>query len=260
MFEVAVQRLSLKILKLAVEMFAGPDTGFSGPQILDYFAEHSDQVMPYPWGGGAPSRRDMFLDSLNLLTPDEQRKVLLDLCDYEGPMKYPAPSAEDRQRLRELVLGEGAPSLSAGRATIEKFGWPSVNKDWQRAFQQIETDPEGAITAVRSLVESVCKHILDDAHVAYTDDGDLTKLYKAAAKHLNLAPEQHAEEVFRQILGGCTSVVNGLAGMRNRLGDSHGKGLTYVAPGKRHAKLAVTVGGGAAVFLLETYLERKGAT
>lgn len=34
-------------------------------------------------------------------------------------------------------------------------------------------DSEGAITAARSLLESVCKHILDAASVTYDDSADL---------------------------------------------------------------------------------------
>ncbi len=44
----ARELLPPRIMKLAVEMFAGPVTGFSGPEILDYFSQYSDRVQPYP--------------------------------------------------------------------------------------------------------------------------------------------------------------------------------------------------------------------
>jgi hypothetical protein len=40
------------------------------------------------------------------------------------------------------------------------------------------------------------------------------------AKNLNLAPDQHTEEIFKQILGSVQSVVQGLGDLRNKLGDA----------------------------------------
>ncbi|WP_208453436.1 abortive infection family protein, partial [Burkholderia gladioli] len=114
------------------------------------------------------------------------------------------------------------------------------------------SDPEGAITSARTLLESVCKHILDELFVGYGEAPDLNKLYGLTAKALNLSPSQHTEPVFKQILGGCTSVVEGLGAVRNRLSDSHGKGKVAAKPAARHAELAVNLSGSVALFLLAT--------
>jgi hypothetical protein len=68
---------------------------------------------------------------------------------------------------------------------------------------------------------------------------------------------QHTEPIFKQILGGCTSVVEGLGALRNRLSDSHGKGLKRVKPDTRHAELAVNLAGSMATFLVETWEHLK---
>lgn len=86
-------------------------------------------------------------------------------------------------------------------------------------------DPEGAITSSRTLIETTCKYILDELKITYKDDIELPKLYKLTAENLNLAPDQHTEQIFKQILGGCQSVVDGLGALRNKLSDSHGKKL-----------------------------------
>ena len=86
---------------------------------------------------------------------------------------------------------------------------------------------------------------------------ELSELYKATAKELNLAPEQHTEQVFRQILGGCSAIINGLGTLRNRLGDAHGKGPLPIKPSPRHAELAVNLAGTMALFLVQTYEEIK---
>ena len=120
------------------------------------------------------------------------------------------------------------------------------------------SDPEGAITISRSMLESVCKHILDDKRVSYNSSSiELSELYKLTAKELNLAHEQHTEQVFKQILGGCSGIVNGLGTLRNKLGDAHGQGKLPVKPQARHAELAVNLAGSMALFLISTYSSPK---
>ena len=119
-------------------------------------------------------------------------------------------------------------------------------------------DPEGAITAARTLLETVCKYVLDDTGAPYPDDADLPKLWALAAEQLNLAPHQHQEGVFTAILGNCQAVVNNLGAIRNRVGDAHGQGRRPVKPKARHAELAVNLAGTMAAFLVATWKERSG--
>ncbi|MHB8958354.1 MAG: abortive infection family protein [Candidatus Limnocylindrales bacterium] len=134
---------------------------------------------------------------------------------------------------------------------------PHVHEAWAKALERRDRDPEGAITAARTLLESVCKHILDEANEPYDDGADLPSLYNLTASHLNLSPSQHEEKVFKQILGSAQAVVNGLGSVRNRLSDSHGKGKAAARPAARHAALAVNLSGSIAAFLVETWEARK---
>ena len=160
---------------------------------------------------------------------------------------------EFRPLLDLLENQDIAPSHDAISETIQDFDADSVQRDWSKALDRLHQDSEGAITSARTLLESVCKHILDKSGITYEDDLDLPALYKKVSLSLNLAPEQHSEQIFKQILGGCASITNGLAGLRNRLGDAHGKGGNTIKPSHRHAQLAVNVAGAMAVFLIETW-------
>ncbi len=141
---------------------------------------------------------------------------------------------------------------------LKKFDSQGIHFAWRKALERRVTDPEGAITIARTILESVCKHILNAKGVEYDEFKiELSELYKATAKELNLAPEQHTEQVFRQILGGCSAIINGLGTLRNRLGDAHGKGPLPIKPSPRHAELAVNLAGTMALFLVQTYEEIK---
>jgi hypothetical protein len=141
--------------------------------------------------------------------------------------------------------------------TLQNFDVDGVHKVWTKALERRHNDPEGAITSARTLLETVCKRVLDETLAEYDDKADLPALYKAVATKLNIAPSQHTEEIFRRILGGATSVVEGLGSLRNRIGDAHGQGKKAVRPGARHAELAVNLAGTMATFIVETWNERK---
>jgi hypothetical protein len=133
----------------------------------------------------------------------------------------------------------------------------SVASAWGKAMTRRTADPDGAITAARSLLESVCKTILEDRGVVYDDRrDDLPQLYRRVSKALNLAPSDHTEEQFKAILGGCTTVVNGLGSIRNRTSDAHGQGRKAYKPAERHAALAVNLAGAMSLFLMETHQAR----
>lgn len=164
---------------------------------------------------------------------------------------------EFRPMLDLLERGGVSPSDQVVTVAIDKFDLAHVQAAWLKALDRRSSDPEGAIAMARTLLESVCKHILEDAQTKYDDSAEINKLYKQTAELLNIAPSQHTEQVFKQILGGCTAVVEGLGALRNRLSDSHGKGKVGIKPASRHAELAVNLAGTLAVYLLATWKARS---
>lgn len=141
---------------------------------------------------------------------------------------------------------------------LETFDLDGVHAVWNKAITRRNTDPEGAITVARTLLETVTKRILDECGETYSDKDDLPKLYAKTAQVLNLAPDQHTEVPIKTILGGAMSLVNGIGTLRNRLSDSHGRGGKLpVRPSPRHASLAVNTAGAVATFLVETYQEKQ---
>ena len=87
-----------------------------------------------------------------------------------------------------------APIDAIASDVLLNFDPDGVHAVWQKALDRRHTDAEGAITAARTLLETVCKHILDKSGKSYSDKDDLPALYRATARELNLAPSQHTEE------------------------------------------------------------------
>lgn len=173
-------------------------------------------------------------------------------------------SFETYKERRKFLFEEFSPVLeyleSKTESPIEdniSFDEANINTQWQKAIERKNTDPEAAITMARTLIETVLKYILDEQEIGYKDGAELPDLYKTVARSLNLAPEQHQEEIFKQILGGASSIITGLGAVRNKLGDAHGKSKKSIKPSERHSELAVNLAGSMAMFLFKTFNETK---
>lgn len=173
---------------------------------------------------------------------------LIDSAWVDGGLTFPG----------ELLLDEGKAvrPLDAGTsAALMAFNEETVHKSWQTALERRASDPEGAITAAKSLLESVCKHILDAKSVSYDSRKlETHELYKLTVDVLSLAPSNQTKDIFKQVLGGCSAVVNGLGAIRNKLGDAHGKDSKTAKPASHHAELAVNLAGSMALFLVSCYI------
>lgn len=159
----------------------------------------------------------------------------------------------------DSLENEASPSDDLVSTVVQNYDSAHVQATWSKALARRSNDPEGAVTMARTLLESVCKHILEEAGVPFDDSADISKLYRQTSECLQLAPTQHTAQVFKQILGGCTAVVEGLGALRNRLSDAHGTGKAAVKPAPRHAELAVNLAGALAVYLLATKTARDDA-
>lgn len=206
--------------------------------------------------------RNFFMsdESLNILLPSFIRTCRT-LGQFWGFIKPKFASYRERrdfiwaefQQLMDFLEKPHGPADKTIESTILAKDYKSVHELWVKALDRKTSDPEGAITMARSLIESICKHILDEKQLAYEEGFELSKLYSETANSLNLAPDQHTEKIFKQILGSCSSIVQSLGNLRNKTGDAHGKGQGHVKPSARHAELAVNLAGAMASFLIQTH-------
>lgn len=242
----ASEQLPRPIIELASKLFAR-DTGMSGPQIFDFFSNYSDEVAKMRYGSGVPSRWMMFENFLESLPVEVQKQALLELCD-DYPMRTP-PSKREVEELRAKIRGVPVPATLA--KAVEKIDSAYVTKQWEKVTERLVHDPEGAITSARTLLETVCLHILDRLEKKVDYKGDLPQLYKAVADELDLAPRKEDETIVRQILGSCSGLVQGVATLRNQFGDAHGR-LGEDAQ-RRIAHLAANAAGALCTFLIESF-------
>lgn len=126
----------------------------------------------------------------------------------------------------------------------------------------IETSPHVSIGIAKELIETCCKSIFQERNEPFDKNWDLGKLMRETTKLLKLTPKDIPDEVkaassIKQILGSLSSVVQGIAEVRNAYGSGHGKGGAFKGLQPRHAKLAVGAASTLAVYLLETHKLKK---
>lgn len=157
---------------------------------------------------------------------------------------------------RNVSRRAGPFSVAALGRRLRDVGVAEIDEEIERIAASIESDPADAITAARALVETTCKAVLDELREPFDEGDDLPTLYKKTAGALKLDPVQH-EVVYRQTLQGLVSAIQGIAEVRNKLGDAHGKGRSAARPQPRHARLAAGASVTISTFLVETLEERR---
>jgi len=230
-----MQPVPRPIVDAFANAFAGNRVGFSAKQIADYFCEYSPLVRPLEHYGVTPTRLELFVESVYQLPPDAQYYALNDLGVVVRESRYDYPSQEVRTRL----LGQLHSSLS-----VEPIGLAFSNlrstefrKDWMTAYGRLSTNPAAAVTAARTLLETVFKTIISERGGAPDTSGDLARLMRQAQETVGFLRADNQSE--HQIVQGLTTAIGGVAAISNAAGDRHGTAQGVSLQDKHLAVLCV---------------------
>lgn len=160
------------------------------------------------------------------------------------------------------IFGAGLSGPSRSLAEqLKTKGIEALSQEYERAYRAIENDPPAAVTAACAILETVCKTFLEAEGLSVPSKQVLGSLWPEAAKHLRLQPGQLADDDLKRILQGLNSIADGVAAIRTHEGSAHGRSghdttkRYRLLP--RHARLAVHAAHTMAMFVLETWEERK---
>ncbi len=255
----------------------------SGPKLVTFF---NDLGTNHTYGQSFPSRWKFAEDCLRQFndTPILKRIILsaLDPRAFMGATVYDKASQQNKPAsvqdaltyLNEFLAYDGYEVVPHGKnydVVDRTRGEILVDVKLEpshlsRAFivEQIEKcrakmgqgDYDGAITNARSLVEAVLAAIEKECDISPPAcDGDLLKLYKRVQKHLNLSLENPGiNKSLKQTLTGFVSIICGLSGLSNKMGDRH---VREYKPAEHHATLIVNAAMTFSNFIFDTYAYQK---
>ncbi len=270
-------KISERSVSAIAEIITG-DNGLakyrSGPKLVRLFNNHGSNDV---YGQGFPSRLPYTEEKIRALNNSPALVGLLrealhpaEFLGFDGE----AQAAYDHINARltfdgyEIALtASGSPVVRTLHGSLVEFAHPlaSTEADAHRFLdeqltkcdQKIrEGDFDGAVTNARSLIEAVLLDIEVQLGSDQPDyDGDLPRLFKRVQKLLALEPARpDVDTTLKQVLSGLASIVSGLAGISNKMGDRHARSYK---PAKRHAVLVVDSAKTLANFLISTLMERQ---
>jgi len=147
--------------------------------------------------------------------------------------------------------------VSASIISLSKLSHQFIKSHLDKAHRKLaEGDFDGAITSARTLAEAVQVELIkQSSHELQDFGGDLNKLFQQTKKILNLDPsKKDLADTIKQTLSGLNSVIVGIAGISNSMGDRH---ATRHQPKKHHAKLVVNATLTFCEFLVESHEYQK---
>jgi len=173
---------------------------------------------------------------------------------------------QGRERIRKILEKNGLEYVGGGRiAPAGRVAGPtrsletilrdrdlaSVEKEFERALTNVESDPPAAVTAACAVIESFCRIHIEDRGLDLPSKQDIGGLWKVVKTDLRLDGNEVADDDVKKILQGLASIADGVGALRTHAGSAHGKGRQPFRILPRHARLAVHAAHTLVVYLVE---------
>lgn len=162
-----------------------------------------------------------------------------------------------RYRTGGLVSGGLAAPTQTLAGFIKGRDERSISNEFERAAQKSESEPREAVSAAANILESLCKHYIEEEGLTMPSKQVLTDLWNVVRKDLGFDPSQVADDDLKVVLVGLIQIVQGLGAFRTHASSAHGEGPKSYRLQPRHSRLAVHAAHTAALFILESWENKK---
>ena len=179
----------------------------------------------------------------------------------------------ERERVRK-ALGEygltyikggyiGTLGLTAVSKTLQEIiqarDLAGLQTEFDRIYENVESDPASAVTASCALLEALFKTYIEEQQLEMPSEQSIRPLWKVVRKDLGFDPVLVNDEDLKTILSGLAAIIEGTGSLRTHKGSAHGRGKTVYMLKPRHARLAAHGAFTVASFVLEAWGERGGS-
>jgi hypothetical protein len=263
------RRIPVAVIAVVSEALA---QRYSHAQIDQFMESAGIEIAMVPIGNRQVKTR-AWLKHANETMPDPLStlgKVILELMEVMSPYE-----ADPNETLRDkiskilaeynLAYHKGGLIVALGATVVGKTLQDIINArdlsglqtEFDRIYQNVESDPAAAVTASCSLLESLFKTYIEEQGLAMPADQTLRPLWKVVRKDLKLDPAMVDDEDLKIILGGLAATVEGIGSLRTHKGSAHGRGKKAYKIESRHARLAAHAAFTVASFILEAWSKKS---
>lgn len=145
--------------------------------------------------------------------------------------------------------------------TVKHFDDEYISEEIRLMQESIKKSPNDAIDKAKNLVESCFKFILNECDISYSNSDNLGDLQKKVFTRLNIDANTNdtakADKNVKTILSSLNQIIKGIAEIRNKHGNGHGKSAGAVQLSPRYAGLVVSSSVAVVNFVWDTYKDRK---
>jgi hypothetical protein len=266
------RKIPVAVLAVVSDVIGG---GWTHAEI-DNMMESAGIERENPPPGNRQVKTRGWLQHANQTMPDPLAvlgKILIEVM--EVPVPNPSWEFEvgepRRERIRKSLSEYGLAYVKGGYITVA--GATTVSKtlediirahdlsglqiEFDRIYENIESDPASAVTASCALLESLFRTYIEDNILQMPSEQSIKPLWKVVKKDLNLDPALVTDDDLKTILSGLAAIVEGTGSLRTHKGSAHGRGKTAYRVKSRHARLAAHAAFTLASFVLEAWAERN---
>jgi abortive infection Abi-like protein len=141
--------------------------------------------------------------------------------------------------------------------TIRARDLSGLQIEFDRIYENVESDPASAVTAACALLESLFKTYIEDETLEMPAEQTLKALWKVIRKDLKLDPALVEDDDLKTILVGLAAIVEGTGSLRTHKGSAHGRTRKSFKLKPRHARLAAHSAFTLASYVLEAWSDRS---
>lgn len=197
--------------------------------------------------------------------PDEENSYEvvwgINLADKKQELKVKLISLLERSNLTYLtggIISDGssAPSKSLSEL-IKGRDIPSIEAEFNRALENVNSEPREAVSASCNILESIFKVYIADEKLTVPQKQDLQGVWKVVRADLGFDTKLVQDNDLKKVLSGILSIVDGIGAFRTHASSAHGEGRKLYKLKPRHARLAIHSAHTLALFVLETWDEKR---
>ena len=156
----------------------------------------------------------------------------------------------------KIIGSLGAPSQNLANL-IKEFEFESIESEFERALNNVQTSPREAVSAASNILEAFCKIYIEIEGLTSPQKQDLKSLWIIVRRDLGFDAKELEDRDLQQIITGLISITEGIGALRTHASSAHGSGSRGYKLEPRHARLAIHSAHSVTMFCIETWKKKR---
>ncbi|RBP79809.1 abortive infection Abi-like protein [Shewanella putrefaciens] len=151
------------------------------------------------------------------------------------------------------VIKAGSTQISKTLEDYLKSGdFSSIENEFKRAVEHIQSDPHASITASCSIIEATLKYYIESFNeLIMPSKLNVMDLWNVVKPHLTLNADATLAADQHKVLKGISSIIDGIGAFRSHIGSAHGRGSNPPSIEVAEARLVTNASHTIVVYILD---------